>query len=241
MLQEQGRVDVMAAAAELGTSEMTIRRDLERLVARGVARRVRGGAVSLLMRGEELPFALRQMEAADAKRRIATRAGELIRDGEAVVLDSGTTALEVARVLAGQKRVTVMPLSLHGAMVLAASPAIRLLVPGGEARFGELALAGPLAEASIAGLRFDTAVVTCCGLSTDGVITAHDIGDAAIKGAMMAAATRVVLVADSSKFARSALAVVPGSCRIDVLVTDAGAPAGAVRALRDRGVEVLCA
>lgn len=240
MLQEQGRVDVVAAAAELGTSEMTIRRDLERLVAGGVARRVRGGAVSLLMRGEELPFALRQMEAADAKRRIAARTGQLIRDGEAVVLDSGTTALEVAKVLAARGRATVMAMSLPSALVLAPSPSIRLLIPGGEPRFGELALVGPLAEASLAGLRFDTAIVTCCGLSADGVMTAHDIGDAAIKRAMMVAATRVVLVADSSKFARSALAVVPDSSRVDVLVTDDGAPADAVRSLTDRGLEVLC-
>ena len=132
-----------AAATEFATSEMTIRRDLDRLVARGVARRVRGGAISLLMRGEELPFAMREMEAIEAKRRIAARTGELIRDGEAVILDSGTTALEVARVLAAGRRATVMALSLHAAMVLATNPAIRLLVPGGETRFGELAMVGP--------------------------------------------------------------------------------------------------
>ena len=237
LLQERGHVEVGAVAAGLGTSEMTIRRDLDRLVARGAARRVRGGAVSLLMRGEELPFSIRALEGNDAKRAIAAATSELIRDGEAIVLDSGTTALEVAKVLAS-RRLTVMPLSLHSALVLGASPSIRLLIPGGETRFGELAMVGPLAEASIAGLRFDTAILSCCGLSAEGVITAHDLRDAAVKRAMVKSATRVMLVADSSKFARTAMAVVADSSAIDVLITDAAAPPEAVRAVADLGVDV---
>ena len=74
-LRQRGRIDVAAAAAEFGTAEMTIRRDLDALAQQGVARRVRGGAVSLLMRGEELPFAMREMSAAAAKQRIGTAAG----------------------------------------------------------------------------------------------------------------------------------------------------------------------
>ena len=71
VLRRDGRVDVVTAAAEFGTAELTIRRDLDVLVERGVARRVRGGAVNLLMRGEELPFAMRAIEVVDSKRRIA--------------------------------------------------------------------------------------------------------------------------------------------------------------------------
>ena len=73
VLRRDGRVDVAAAAAEFGTAQLTIRRDLDVLVARGVARRTRGGAVNLLMLGEELPFAMREIEAVDSKRRIAVR------------------------------------------------------------------------------------------------------------------------------------------------------------------------
>src|ERR1700686_1162926 len=113
-LRLHGRVDVATAAAEFGTAELTISRDLDVLVERGVARRVRGGAVNLLMRGEELPFAMREIEATGSKRRIAAAVAGLIADGEAVGLDSGTTVVETARVLAG-RRLTVMPLSLHAA------------------------------------------------------------------------------------------------------------------------------
>src|SRR5271170_8130028 len=107
-LRRDSQVDVASAAAEFGTAELTIRRDLDVLVERGVARRVRGGAVNLLMRGEELPFAMRVIEATGSKRRIAEAVAELIADGEAVGLDSGTTVTETARALVG-RRLTVMP------------------------------------------------------------------------------------------------------------------------------------
>src|SRR5580693_1457491 len=218
-LRRDGRVDVAAAAAEFGTAEMTIRRDLDQLVERGAARRVRGGAVNLLMRGEELPFAMREIEAVDAKRRIAAAVAELIADGEAVGLDSGTTVAQTARALTG-RRVTVLPLSLHAAMGLAASPKVRLVMPGGEVRPGELATVGPLALASISALRFDTVVLGCCGLSPDGDVMAHDLGEAAVKQALLAATARSVLAVDGSKFGRAAMAVVCSLSAVDVVVTD---------------------
>ena len=97
---------------------------------------------------------------------------------------------------------------------------------------------GPLATASLRALRFDTAVLSCCGLA-DGQVTAHDLGDAEVKRAMRASASRTVLVADSSKFARSATAVVCASGELDVVVTDGSVPAETAAALRDCGVEIL--
>jgi DeoR/GlpR family transcriptional regulator of sugar metabolism len=239
LLQRDGRVEVAQAAGAFGTAEMTIRRDLDRLVAMGMARRVRGGAISLLMRGEELPFAMRALERADAKARIGAAVAAELRDGEAVVLDSGTTAVEVARAVAGRP-MTVMAMSLHVATVLTAADSVRLLIPGGEARPGELAMTGPLALASIAALRFDTAVLAPCGLA-GGQVTAHDLGDAAVKQAMIGSSARVVVAADGSKFRQTAMAVVGAADAVDMLITDATAPGDALDALRAAGVEVRCA
>lgn len=227
---------MVGAAAELGTAEMTIRRDLDLLVERGIARRVRGGAVNLLMLGEELPFAMRELEAVDSKRRIAAAVADLIGDGEAVALDTGTTIVEVGRVLAG-RRLTVMPLSLHTAMVLAGSASVCLVMPGGEVRPGELAMTGALALASIAALRFDTVVMSCCGIS-GGQVMAHDLGDASVKRALLGSARRSVLAVDGQKFARSAMAVVSNLSEVDVVVTDTTAPEDALLALESVGVEV---
>ncbi len=238
MLQRDGRVDVAEMAAEFGAAEMTIRRDLDRIAGMGMARRVRGGAISLLMRGEELPFALRVLDRSEAKGRIAAAVAEVLRDGEAVVLDSGTTAVLVGRALA-RRRLTVMPMSLHAASELAASESVRLLLPGGEARPGELAMVGPLALASIGALRFDTAVLSPCGLAA-GQVTAHDLGDAEVKQAMVRSAARVIIAADSSKFRQTALAVVGAASDADMMITDTGAPADAVEGLRAAGLEVRC-
>lgn len=238
ILQRDGRIDVGEMAASFGTAEMTIRRDLDRVVAMGMARRVRGGAISLLMRGEELPFAMRVMERAEAKGRIATAVAEVLRDGEAILLDSGTTAVLVGRELAG-RRLTVMPMSLHAAAVVAASESIRVLMPGGQTRPGELAMVGPLALASISALRFDTAVLTCCGLA-DGRVTTHNIGDAEVKQAMIRSAARVILAADSSKLRQTAMAVVCAANDADMIITDTAAPADAVDSLRAAGLEVRC-
>jgi len=239
ILRRDGRVDVAAAAAEFGTAELTIRRDLDVLVERGAARRVRGGAVNLLMRGEELPFAMRAIEANGAKRRIAAAVADLIADGEAVGLDSGTTVTETALALAqAGRRLTVLPLSLHAANALTGSGSVRLIMAGGEIRPGELAMVGPLALAGIAAVRLDTVVLGCCGISDEGQLTAHDLGDAAVKQALMSSARRVVLAADGAKFGRAALAVAGQLTAIDVLVTDDSAPGPAVAALEAAGVEV---
>ena len=238
VLQRDGRLDVADMAATFGTADMTIRRDLDRIVALGMARRVRGGAISLLMRGEELPFALRVLDRADAKGRIAAAVASVLRDGEAIVLDSGTTAALVARELAG-RRLTVMPMTLHAASVLAAHEANRILLPGGDVRPGELAMVGPLALASIGSLRFDTAVLTCCGLDDDR-ITTHDLGDAEVKRAMISSAARVILAADSAKFRQAAFAVVAPTTDVDMIITDTDAPAESVRSLQAAGLEVTC-
>jgi DeoR family transcriptional regulator, fructose operon transcriptional repressor len=238
VLQRDGRLDVADMAASFGTAEMTIRRDLDRIVALGMARRVRGGAISLLMRGEELPFALRVLDRADAKGRIAATVAGVLRDGEAVALDSGTTAVLVARELAS-RRLTVMPMTVHAASVLTQHESIRLLLPGGDVRPGELAMVGPLALASIGALRFDTAVLTCCGLDDDR-ITTHDLRDAEVKRSMIGAAARVILAADGAKFKQTALAVVAPVTAVDMIVTDTSAPPDTVGSLRAAGLEVLC-
>lgn len=237
-LQLVGRLDVRAAAARLGTTQMTIRRDLDVLVQRGVARRVRGGAVSLLARGDEIPYWMRALETPEAKTRIGEAAAGLLRDGEAVAIDSGTTALECARALF-ERRLTVITVSLRAADVIADSPTINLVLPGGDVRRDERTLVGPAAVTGIAGLRLDAAIIGACGLA-DGTLTAYDIGDAAVKQALTDVSARVIVAAESSKLDRTGMAVVCGAERVSVLVTDAEAPAAALEPWRQAGVEILC-
>lgn len=234
VLRRDGRVDVAESAHAFGVAEMTIRRDLDALVSRGIARRVRGGAVSLLLRGDELPYAMREIEAVEAKRRVARGVAAAVQDGEAVALDSGTTALEVARALVG-RRLSVMAAALRAANTLAANGSVRLLQPGGEVRADELASVGPLAISTISSLRFDTAIICPCGLA-GGVLTAHDVDDAAVKQAMITSASRVIVAADSSKFGHAAMAVVCPLARADLVVTDTDVSPAAIEELEAAGV-----
>jgi DeoR/GlpR family transcriptional regulator of sugar metabolism len=219
-VRDAGSLGVAELASLTGASEMTIRRDLEVLAAQGVLERFRGGARSLLLRGSEPPFALRSDENTDAKRRIAAAVADMITDGESVVLDSGTTCLEVARLL-HDRRLTVMPLSLHAVNALSSSASLTLLVPGGRPRPGELALTGPLTLASLEALRFDTAIVGCCGLSAGHGLTAFDLEDASVKRAAISSARRVIAAVDASKLTRTALAFVAPVTALDAVVTDA--------------------
>ncbi|MFC7330140.1 DeoR/GlpR family DNA-binding transcription regulator [Marinactinospora rubrisoli] len=237
-LRDAGEVHVADLARLTGHSEMTIRRDLDRLAAQGVLRRVHGGAVSLLPRGQEPPYAVRARQATAAKKRIAAAVGDLVADGQAVAVDGGTTAAEVARVLGG-RLITAMPLSLQAAQALSSGRQARILMAGGEVRPGELSFTGPLAEASLDAMRFDTAVLSCCGLSVADGITAHDLGDVAVKRAAMRSARRVVLAADSAKLGRVTMGYVGPVGRIDTLVTDTDAPDDVVTAIQAAGVTVL--
>lgn len=236
-VREAGRLGIAELAALTGASEMTIRRDLEVLAEQGVLERYRGGARSLLLRGEEPPFALRAQEGQETKRRIAAEVAELIADGESVVLDSGTTCLEVARALE-HRRLTVLPLSLHAVNALSGAPQLTLLVPGGRPRPGELALTGPLTAASLAALRFDTAVIGCCGVTAEDGLTAYDLDDAAVKRAAVASSRRIIAVAEAAKLTRTALAFVAPAAALHALVTDEGAPDEEIDALRTAGVTV---
>jgi DeoR/GlpR family transcriptional regulator of sugar metabolism len=238
-LRARGRVTVPEIAELTGCSDMTVRRDLDTLAQDGLLRRVRGAAVSSLT-GEETPFPVRRRAAVDAKRQIARAAADLLDDGETVILDGGTTALEVARQLAG-RRLTVLPLSLHTATALAEAPDVRLVLPGGDVRPTELALVGPITEYALDMMRFDTAVLGCCGLSARDGLTGHDLAESAVKRAVIRAATRVIVVADGSKLGTTTFGRICDTTAIDTLITDDQAPDEQVSQFRAAGVEVVLA
>jgi DeoR/GlpR family transcriptional regulator of sugar metabolism len=221
VMQRDGEIQVRQLAAELGCSEMTVRRDLDVLEHDGVVRRVHGGAVRVQLRRDELPYAARALEAADAKQRIGRAVAGLIADGETVILDGGTTALEVARALRGRP-VTVLPLDLRVLLELADDDAVSLICPGGYVRPGELVVTGDLAEVPFERLRFDTLVLGCCGLDAREGVTTHVPADARVKRAALGAARRTVVIGDATKIGQVTFGHVCPLSAAERLVTDAG-------------------
>ncbi|WP_152361979.1 DeoR/GlpR family DNA-binding transcription regulator [Microlunatus speluncae] len=235
-VREQGRVTVDDLARELACSTMTIRRDLDRLAGLGLLRRVHGGAVSGAT-AEETPYPVRSSTAVEAKQRIGEAAAKLISDGETVLIDGGTTALEVARRLR-DRRLTVIPLGLHAATELRDTAGIRLIVPGGDVRPVEHAFVGPLTVYALGLLRFDTAVIGCCGIDATDGLTGHDLDESAVKTAAIAAARRTIVVADAAKWGAGAFTRFEDLSRVTTVITDDGAPTEQTDALAGRGIEV---
>ena len=238
-LRQHSPVLVGELADALDCSDMTVRRDLESLERIGALQRVHGGATSVFLSAEETPYGIRALELTEAKAAIGAAAAGLLADGETVILDGGTTAMEVARALRG-RHLTVMPLALRPVFELHESPGIKLLLPGGEVRPGELSLTGILAEPSFSRLRFDTYVMGPCGLDAKAGITTHFLGETAIKSAAARCSQRVIAVADSSKLGRVAFGHVCDLDDIDIVLTDADADQQVVEELRAMGVDIRC-
>ncbi len=238
-LRQRSPVLVGDLAVALGCSEMTVRRDLESLERSGGLRRVHGGAASVFLSAEETPYGIRALESHEAKATIGAAAASLLADGETVILDGGTTAMEVARALCN-RRMTVMPLALRPVFELHECPGIKLLLPGGEVRPGELSLTGSLTEPSFSQLRFDTCVMGPCGIDAKAGITTHLLAETAVKRGAAKASQRVIAVADSSKLGRVAFGHVCDLDDIDILVTEAEADQQIVDQLRAAGVDVRC-
>lgn len=238
-LRQRSPVLVGELADALECSEMTVRRDLESLDRSGVLRRVHGGAASVFLSAEETPYGIRALQFSEAKATIGAVAAGLLAEGETVVLDGGTTAMEVARALRS-RRLTVMPLALRPAFELHECPGIKLLLPGGEVRPGELSLTGILTEPSFSQLRFDTFVMGPCGIDAKGGITTHFLAETAVKRAAARASQRVIAVADSSKLGRVAFGHVCDLGEIDVILTDAAADQQRVDEIRALGIDIRC-
>jgi DeoR/GlpR family transcriptional regulator of sugar metabolism len=220
MLRERGQVSVADLSERLAVSEMTARRDLEFLEQEGLARRFHGGAVTTVSRSFEVPFAARAYERQAAKRAIGARVADLIMPGETVILDAGTTTVEVAKSLRDRAKLLVCPLSMQAAAELADRPGIRLLVPGGEVRQGEQMFVGEMARAAIAGLRFDTYVMAVGGVSKDDGLTDFSLDDVAVKRVALQSARRCVVACDSSKLGKVGFARIGELSAAGTIVTD---------------------
>ncbi|RNL51882.1 DeoR/GlpR family DNA-binding transcription regulator [Arthrobacter oryzae] len=223
LLRGRERVTVDELAAACGASGATIRRDLDVLARHGVLRRVHGGAKSLLFGGENPEYAQRELEENAVKKRIAAGVAALLKDRSHVWLDSGSTATEIARQLQ-QREMTIMPMSLRAVSVLTADSEAgcrpELLLPGGSLVPGEQSFRGPMTEANIRSLRFDTAVVTPCAVTLQDGLLAHDLDDAAVKRAGLESAGRVIVACSGSKWNASAVALVAPLDAVDAVVTD---------------------
>lgn len=240
LVREHGRASVAELSATLGVSEPTVRRELRRLADAGLVVRAYGGAVAVPgqagVAGDRGDAA--QADVSPAKRRIGQVAAGLVRDGETVVVSSGTTALEVARALRARTSLTVITNALDAASVLLDRPGIEVIVLGGVVRPGIHSLLGHLTETAANELHADVLVMGIAAFDPEHGLTSDHLPEILSDRALRRIANRVVLVAESHKYRRVAPARVFPLSDVDTLVTDSALPEEGRRAIERLGVAV---
>jgi DeoR/GlpR family transcriptional regulator of sugar metabolism len=240
-LQEQDFVSVKELAEEFQVTGMSLRRDLSALAERGLLSRVRGGATRARTAATSRVYWESERRNAQAKARIARAAAELLVGKTSALFYSGSTVAKVAAALdeRTQATLTVVTPSLPVINEVSSWPESHLVVVGGVYLPAYMAQVGPQAVATLGRINAEVAVIGCDGLTADeGLTTPHQLV-AEVGAVMVQRAREVVVVADSSKVGRRGFAPIAPSSAVTKLVTDSGADAGEVEALRRHGVDVI--
>jgi len=231
-------VSIDDLAGRFDVSGMTVRRDLELLESRGDVIRTHGGAALARRLTFEFSFRDRQNTNSRQKSQIAQRAAGYIRDGQVVILDTGTTTLEIARQVIGLRNVTVITTSLAIVSALQFAAGVRIVLLGGFLRGGSPDLHGPLTEQNVETFRADVAFMGADAVDLDGNTYADDLQVINLDRKMAANAAQVIVVADSSKFGRN------GMCRVfspedyDSIISDSGIDKDILKRCAKRGIRV---
>lgn len=236
LLHREGKVLVVDLMTRLNVSEDTIRRDLDDLTERGLLQRVHGGA---LPQARELPFEQRLRETDATKRALAETAARLIHPGQVVLLDSGTTVLEVVAHLPLTLRATILTNSLPVAVALLHYPEIDVQVLGGRLKKEAQAMIGvPVVEA-LRHCRPDLCVLGVCNLHPEIGVSMQDVEEAYVKRAMIEQAAEVVAVAGVAKLGTAAPYVISSISALTYLVTDGSLEHEVLAPYEERGVIVV--
>ncbi|MCL4554460.1 MAG: DeoR/GlpR family DNA-binding transcription regulator [Actinobacteria bacterium] len=227
----------------LNVSEATVRRDLDRMDREGLLNRTFGGALFAANTtfAFEPSFLERVERNKQQKQQIGHMAASLIKDGDTVILDSGTTTLQIAPHLGSFHDVTVITNDLEIARVLAGFPKINTVLTGGHLLGATAELVGHHAERVLDEVRAAKAFISTVGLTPESGLTHIRLPLVTIKHRMMRAAEQVILVADSSKFGKTASFVVAPLAFVHILVTDQGAPKAMLDTIQRMGIQVLIA
>lgn len=214
-------LDIQSIQDELGVSVATARRDLSELEGKGLLKRTHGGATVINQVTRDYAASVREMTNPEEKRCIAEAAAELVVEGDAVMIDSGTTSLRVAELLAPNPSLTFVTNGTDVLAALVANGARNVFLIGGEYIDINRSLGGPMAARAVRGFHVDTAILSVSAVDTKrGVISTLNPQIGCVQQEMIEIAQTAIVVADHTKFERSALSVIAPLGDIDWFVTD---------------------
>jgi DeoR family transcriptional regulator of aga operon len=243
LLEAQERVTVSELVRRFGVSAVTVRGDLHALHHAGHLVRSHGGAVRRRESADDIPISIKSRLHHSEKVRIGHRASLLIQDGQTIILDSGTTTMEVARQIRNREltSLTVITNALNVALQLSKLSHISLIMLGGIMRPASLSMVGPQAERTLQELNADKLFLAVDGLDPETGLTTPDVLEAQLNALMVRISTEVIVVADSSKFMRRSLSSIVGLNRVHRLITDRLPEPPLADALATHDIDVIVA
>jgi DeoR/GlpR family transcriptional regulator of sugar metabolism len=241
-IEEHGQATVTELAEAFSVSADTVRRDLDWLAKRGAISRTYGGAVTVTgLAASDTSFSDRSSVHRDEKQHIASAAAERIADGETVILNGGTTTLAVARALGVRRNLTIVTNNLRLPAALPPAAVRDVYLIGGSCRLASHVTIGPVTFPGTEGISADVAVIGVGGVAARAGFTTTNLQEAQMMAEMIASAQRTIVVADSSKFGRSAFAHIVRLDAVDMLITDGEPDAELLEALSKAHVEIAVA
>ena len=243
-VQQRSSATVQEISNKFNVSESTVRRDLQELEEAKQLRRTHGGAVSLQVVNFEPTFREKEEKLLNEKSAIAWKALAFIQDGDTILMDSGTTTLQLAILLkqaTAFTKLTVVTNSLLIAQELQNAQGIDVIAVGGSLRRETLAFVGPIAEQSLNFIRADKAFVATNAFDVAEGLTTPNLIEAATKRKMIEVAKQVILLADHSKFGKIAFAKVVEVAALDILICDSAVPESVVNELKRLDLDVYVA
>jgi DeoR family transcriptional regulator of aga operon len=238
LLSRQGRVLVPELSSHFETSQVTIRKDLDVLHAQGRIHRTHGGALPSRDSALEDPT-LREKEKLhrQKKLRIADSAASMVKEGQVLILDSGTTTTAIARALRGFQNLTIITNAVNIAAELAGT-AVEVILTGGTLRKNSFSLVGPIAEETLRRLSADLLFLGVDGFDVHYGLSTPNLLEAKVNRVMVDVAKRTVAVCDSSKFGRRSLSLIVPTSALQEVITDRSAPKSDLSVLKQARIEV---
>jgi len=239
LVRSRGKVTVEQLAREFAISAESVRRDLTFLAATGKIRKIHGGAIPLRDFGEDA-FARRMQTNAEAKRQIALKARHLANPGDTIFIDTGSTTLAMAEVLATIDELTVITNSTAIARVISAgNQTTQVYLLGGSYNEDNRQTFGKMALEQLRGFHANIAILAVAAVAADAGVMDYSHDEASVASTMIAHSERVAILADTSKFDRVAPFVVASFAQIDTLVCDDAPKDALAERLDQAGVEII--
>lgn len=238
-IENEGQVQINTLSKNFGVSTVTIRNDLSQLERKNLLIRTRGGAIRPQRVSMDFKLNDKAKKHFKEKQLIGRIAAGRIQDGDTIILDSGTTTLEIAKNLGQFKELTVITNALNIARELADYPNFKIIMLGGILRKNALSMVGPAAESALRNYYCDKLFLGVDGIAARHGIYTPNVEEAHLNRIMIELSREVYVVTDSSKFGRRRLALIAPMSDVQTVITDTDIPEEEEQKLKSMGIEVI--